>query len=123
MDGKSRVILGAILAAAAASVAPQAEALTWYWAQGATCQVSVHPPAYELAQARSAGARIVEEKDGRTEIVLPSVEAYQPFRQKGFHFVFFKDEKACSLYLQDQARIKSDQDRAHEEYVKELQKK
>jgi hypothetical protein len=118
---KSRVAAVGILAAAAIGGASAADGAPWYWSNGSKCFVSDHPPAYELAQTRAAGARLVEQKGGRTEIVLPSLEAYRSWMQKGFHFIFFANQQACNVYLQEQARIKADEDRAHQEYEKELQ--
>ena len=123
MQLKSQAIVAALAALAFASIAGKAQALTWYWASGAKCQVATHPPAYELAQTKAAGGRAVEAKPGRVEIVLPSLEAYKAFMQKGFHFIFFKSEKICTAYLQEEARIQSDEQRAHQEYERELKEK
>ncbi|HEV2302055.1 MAG TPA: hypothetical protein VGR91_10845 [Stellaceae bacterium] len=123
MNRKSRGLgAGIIVIAAAAGIAPRADALTWYWANGPKCMISEHPPAYELARTRSLGARIVDDKAGRTEVVLPSLEAYKSFMAKGFHFVFFKNQQTCAAYLKEQDQIKAEQQRAHQEYEKELQK-
>jgi hypothetical protein len=123
MQFRSRAIVAAAAAAALTSIVPRADAQTWYWVNGAKCQVSAHPPAYELAQTKALGARVVETKPGRIEIVLPSLEAYKPFIAKGFHFIFFKTEPACNAYLQEEARIQSDEQRAHQEYEQELKTK
>ena len=123
MYRKPLAVLCLLAAALSAGGAPRAAAVRWYWANGAKCQPSDHPPAFELAQTRTLGGRLVEDKTGRTEIVLPSLEAYQPLRQKGFHFIFFKTEQACAAFLQEEARRKAEQDRAYQEYRKELQPK
>ena len=122
MDRKSPLIVLGILCAALGGIASAADAATWYWSNGSKCQVSDHSPAFELAHTRALGGRIVA-KGARTEIVLPQLEAYKPLMQKGFHFVFFANEKACGQYLQEQARIKADEQRAHQEYEDELKKK
>ncbi|HVH76292.1 MAG TPA: hypothetical protein VM755_15365 [Stellaceae bacterium] len=122
MYRKSPLIFLGMLSVALGGIASAADAATWYWSNGSKCQVSDHPPAFELAHTRALGGRIVA-KGARTEIVLPQLEAYKPLMQKGFHFVFFKNEKACGQYLQDQARIKADEQRAHQEYEDELKKK
>jgi hypothetical protein len=123
MQFKSRAIVAAVAALASMSIVAKAAAPTWYWVNGAKCQVSAHPPAYELAQTKAAGGRVVETKPGQIEIVLPSLEAYKPFMQRGFHFIFFTTEPACTAYLQEEARIQSDEQRAHQQYERELKEK
>lgn len=123
MQLTSRAIVAAAAAFALMNIVAQAAAPTWYWVNGAKCQPSAHPPAYELAQTKAAGGRVVETKPGRIEIVLPSLEAYKPFMDKGFHFIFFANEQVCSAYLQELARIRADEQRAHQEYQQELKEK